>query len=410
MVSPSTTYLGMQALLPSSASASHLPIQSGGLTGLRLLVDPSGDAAQSRCIIHRIAEEEKNQILYKRFSLLASASNLTYKIADCVKRVELDDQEWDVFFYARQSGIEIKGKSVLHLEKEETSIFAVPGTVDENDWLSNICAEQSPTLKSTRFSRQSDDDIFINSKFAIHSGFLNVAESIIKNFLSCRRYPFKKKKEIYFTGHSQGAAVASILALYAQTHRKLLGILPECKISCVTFASPRVFSKNTFDFYMKNGPETYRIFNGMDPVPRVPLGASGFKHVGHPIQLNSSLLQDAVITDIADDLSASLHLDVSATSRVCFSIAKMVYSPIAWVVCAATVPHSMDHYETIVQSENGRKHIVNILQTLSPYTSPSEEEASLVEVPSAWQGPSVRYTPPKGEGEGSLDISLTKSH
>ena len=73
-------------------------------------------------------------------------------------------------------------------------------------------------------------------------------------------------KEIVFSGHSLGGALATISALnYGMEY-------PDTQVNCVTFGSPRVgdekFAKY-FNIIVKN---SYRFVNDNDPIPCIPTG------------------------------------------------------------------------------------------------------------------------------------------
>ncbi len=352
------------------------------------------------------------QDIYEWISRLATASQLAYQLPDCTTGVKIEDQDWAVSFCARQSGARVQGKPALLLTKAatQTMIISVPGTIGANDWISNSYGSTERVSDTKLFGQQSDDGILVkNAALSVHSGFLLVAESIIEGLL--RRVEndpalFASKTSLYFTGHSQGGAVTSLLALYAATHRTKLGISPDCKIRCMTFASPRVYTKATYAFYKRKVPETYRIFNPLDIVPRVPFGKFGFRHVGHPLKMESSLLADAVTTTITEDLSAAVfRLDMDASCRV-VRAASCLLNPSALLARLAE-PHSMDHYHSMVHEERGGAHIRCLLQIQihASLVEPMQmaERAATAQDPS---GSVIRYAPHTNIMESSIFIEL----
>lgn len=97
-----------------------------------------------------------------------------------------------------------------------------------------------------------------------HAGFANEAREACKNDL----LPILDSAEsIYFTGHSLGAAVASILA---QIWPSQSAVAPT-----YVFASPRFGTKEATSMSSRTG---YR--RPADPVPRVPPKFLGFSHMG----------------------------------------------------------------------------------------------------------------------------------
>ena len=173
-----------------------------------------------------------------------------------------------------------------------------------------------------------------------------IIESLIQNRQSGDKFLFSGTEKIVFTGHSQGGAVATLLSLYAETHRELLGIPESCEIICVTFGSPRVFTKETALCYEEKVKKTYRIVNPIDVVPLFPLGRSGFKHVGLKIAMGASLFARLLINDASDNVYKSLRFDFSAISRI--------WNSIFYLKEAAILPHSMDYYSRLVHHLEGQ--------------------------------------------------------
>ena len=77
---------------------------------------------------------------------------------------------------------------------------------------------------------------------------------------------------VWVTGHSLGGAVATLCALDIKS---VLNVDP----NVYTYGAPRVGNKGFAQFYDLLVPNTFRIVNGHDLVPRVPIIALGFYHV-----------------------------------------------------------------------------------------------------------------------------------
>lgn len=91
-------------------------------------------------------------------------------------------------------------------------------------------------------------------------------------------------KEIYFTGHSLGGALATIASLYYSVKYKKLNI------SCITFGSPRVGNERftyLFDVYVK---KSYRYINRYDPIPCIPF-SKNFNHVKGCLCLEDNIIK-----------------------------------------------------------------------------------------------------------------------
>lgn len=86
-------------------------------------------------------------------------------------------------------------------------------------------------------------------------------------------------KDIWFTGHSLGAAMASIMAIFCQANPLL-----KDPIGLYTFGSPRVGTKS----FIEQGKNIYheRWVNNIDVVTSVPFWALGYRHFGKMMYLN----------------------------------------------------------------------------------------------------------------------------
>jgi len=111
----------------------------------------------------------------------------------------------------------------------------------------------------------------------VHQGFYNsylsiarqvnlAAKSLLANCQNCH---------VYVTGHSLGAAVATLAAADLYT------LTPD--LTLYTFGSPRVGDLAFATYFDKIVPDTYRIVHGQDLVPHIPQRFLGFRHVSREI-------------------------------------------------------------------------------------------------------------------------------
>lgn len=118
-----------------------------------------------------------------------------------------------------------------------------------------------------------------------HTGFLNGFEKTwnqvygaLNTHATKKGFSVRDMKKVKFTGHSLGAALATLAAYRLAT-------VSEVKPEVINFASPRVFDPNGAANYEKVCPRTLRVKHndsttGTDPVALVGPGFIGFKHVG----------------------------------------------------------------------------------------------------------------------------------
>jgi hypothetical protein len=105
----------------------------------------------------------------------------------------------------------------------------------------------------------------------VHRGFLGAYHSIEEEILKA----LKKVKDqpIYITGHSLGAALATVATQHLERDQSLRDQIA----ACYTFGSPRVGNQE-FDKSFKSA--IYRIVNTTDIVSIIPLLAMGYIHIG----------------------------------------------------------------------------------------------------------------------------------
>ncbi|HAV78372.1 MAG TPA: hypothetical protein DCX53_13575 [Anaerolineae bacterium] len=109
----------------------------------------------------------------------------------------------------------------------------------------------------------------------VHGGFLSGYNSIREDILSAlKKVP---GLPIYITGHSLGAALATVATNYLEN--EVIGKAPlrDQIAACYTFGSPRVGNKQ-YDREFKS--PIYRVVNTTDIVTVVPLLLMGYIHIG----------------------------------------------------------------------------------------------------------------------------------
>jgi predicted lipase len=154
------------------------------------------------------------------------------------------------------------------LESDEDSILVFRGTQRTTEWLGNIYAVQQPYL----------DPATGESLGGIHTGFRRIANSIINPVVVKAVKQIDPTKPCYVSGHSLGAALATVLAL--DIALAVPALRPNLQV--YVYASPRVGNPEFVRSYAQILPNSYRITNLADPIPTMPptrLRAE-FVHVG----------------------------------------------------------------------------------------------------------------------------------
>jgi len=107
----------------------------------------------------------------------------------------------------------------------------------------------------------------------IHKGFAEAYKSIEIQVLKAVKSRKIDGLPLYITGHSLGAAVATVATQYLERDEDLRNQIA----ACYTFGSPRVGNRE-FDRDLKSA--IYRVVNTTDIVTVVPLLAMGYLHIG----------------------------------------------------------------------------------------------------------------------------------
>lgn len=118
----------------------------------------------------------------------------------------------------------------------------------------------------------------------IHRGFAEAYKSIEIQVLKAVKSKKIEDLPLYITGHSLGAAIATVATQYLERDEDLRNQIA----ACYTFGSPRVGNRE-FDRDLKSS--VYRVVNTTDIVTVVPLLAMGYLHVGDVRFLESRLAE-----------------------------------------------------------------------------------------------------------------------
>ncbi|EXA01958.1 hypothetical protein FOWG_01670 [Fusarium oxysporum f. sp. lycopersici MN25] len=162
----------------------------------------------------------------------------------------------------------VKATSIWKSKDTNTLFVSIRGTSCKTDHLVNFNRNQKDTASVFAFPG-SDERIFA------HSGFLACAATLLPWLTEeiIRQVTVDKSlKDIVFTGHSAGGAVAAMIFLHFVCH--FPSELSNAKFSLVTFGAPPVASTNITEL-AQGLPQTrhiYAVVNEYDLVPRVDQG------------------------------------------------------------------------------------------------------------------------------------------
>ncbi len=123
----------------------------------------------------------------------------------------------------------------------------------------------------------------------VHRGFLKALNAVWSDIQNSLISFQDRSQSIWFTGHSLGAALATLaVAKMGEEAKPVNGLY--------TFGQPRVGGKAfARDFDLDFKPRTFRFVNNSDIVTRVPRRALGYRDVGQVLYIDSSgILHDDV--------------------------------------------------------------------------------------------------------------------
>lgn len=159
---------------------------------------------------------------------------------------------------------------VEYQQEIQFAVLVFRGTQEFQDWLTNL------NTLPTRWSEGGQ----------VHRGFKNALENVwpaVETYLSTLKVP------VFYTGHSLGAALATLAAARRPPQ------------ALYTFGTPRVGDAE-FSKIFEN-IKAYRIVNHRDLIVTVPLAALGFCHVGelHYLTHDSQMLVEPDKTVVVAD-------------------------------------------------------------------------------------------------------------
>lgn len=194
---------------------------------------------------------------------LAAAAEHIYADPAAVEKTAL--KEWRV---SRFCFIDIEATQCFVAAGRDDVIVCFRGTEGNSleDWLSDL-----------------DFDLVdgpLNAR--VHAGFYDALSRIWHVLDSEVRHLQSDGKRLWVTGHSLGAALATLAAArWCEEGRPIAGLY--------TFGQPRTgdhsFARN-FDFAFR--PNAFRIVNNLDIVTRTPPRSMGYRHLGTFIYLNDA--------------------------------------------------------------------------------------------------------------------------
>jgi hypothetical protein len=131
-----------------------------------------------------------------------------------------------------------------------------------------------------------------NKKILVHKGFLKQFRSIFGELLETIDSAMDSVHTVHFSGHSLGAALATLAAgVFSPIIRSKHGI-----IKCHTIGCPRLGNAGFVDWFSGLVDESCRFLNFRDPVPLIPVNGF-YKHIYGGYEIDSK----CIVTKLKND-------------------------------------------------------------------------------------------------------------
>jgi predicted lipase len=191
--------------------------------------------------------------------VLASMSHLVYD------RFE-DDRKAKELLEAKLAGGGFQLVKTFNSKETDTQAFLV-----SNGEYAVLAFRGTEVTKRSDVKTDVQATMFSIIEGRVHTGFIRAYKSLEKEIEAS----LEKVKDLplYITGHSLGAALATIATQYLERDH----IIRYRIAACYTFGSPRV-GNNEFDREFRSA--IYRVVNTTDIVTIIPLLAMGYIHIG----------------------------------------------------------------------------------------------------------------------------------
>ncbi|HJR78526.1 MAG TPA: lipase family protein [Anaerolineales bacterium] len=191
--------------------------------------------------------------------VLASMSHLVYD------RFE-DDKKTKELLEAKLEGGGFKLIKTFNSKETDTQAFLV-----SNGEYAVLAFRGTEVTKREDVKTDIQASLYSIIEGRVHTGFIRAYKSLEKEIEAS----LEKVKDLplYITGHSLGAAIATIATQYLERNH----LIRDRIAACYTYGSPRV-GNHEFDREFRSA--IYRIVNTTDIVTIIPLLAMGYIHIG----------------------------------------------------------------------------------------------------------------------------------
>lgn len=191
---------------------------------------------------------------------------------------------------------------VITVESRDKLIVSFRGTVSAANWKVNLIVSQAAHLPLVDPEWLQDNwkaPAWGAKRPRVHRGFHDAYESlrneVLEDIQSC--LADGRPRRVFCTGHSLGGALATLCAFDCRVD---LGI-PDERVSCITFGSPKVGNRAFTRRFAVSVSDTFRFVNNSDVVTNVPKRLYHvYEHVPRGVLIDSfgNLIIDPMYADL----------------------------------------------------------------------------------------------------------------
>ncbi|KAI9296694.1 alpha/beta-hydrolase, partial [Neoconidiobolus thromboides FSU 785] len=206
---------------------------------------------------------------YARFAGAAYCDNESIKSWKCTHCVQVTDKLEKIQIFEDVS-TQTKGYFVVNNNRKEI-IVSFRGSANLQNWLINAQTGKVPIR-------------FGGNSYYVHGGFKKVTDNlfpVVSSNLKSLQSSYPQYK-VVITGHSLGAAIASLIALRVKYELNV----PNNKLNLYTYGGPRIGDPDFARFVNRHGFTIGRFVNENDVVPHLPAEISDYNHHQRELWVN----------------------------------------------------------------------------------------------------------------------------
>jgi len=205
-------------------------------------------------------------------------------------------------------------------------LFVAPDTtvsayvVDNNDNTTIVVFKGTDPLSWTEWAEDAKllmqhtpeicDSCYVHSGF--YQSYQSLRDAMFANMMtSLNNLPADSgSRKVYVTGHSLGAATATLFALYLKQQQGIDSVV-------YTFGTPRIGNRDYANTYNSLMPNSFRFIHHADIVPHLPPALLGYYHEGLLIYCPDDQGVQCQAMPGAEDDGGFLHISVTDHGQYC---------------------------------------------------------------------------------------------